>query len=155
MLLVRPVQSFIVGLRENLDAAQQYMNVWAIERNAAMDGGNVSSLVAAMFLEHANLDLGIADYRHLAAYFGGAIKQSYCTKFRIDETLGYSSATAARRYANCSNDHMFMVHGQLANVRIQIGHRSMALLVTTRREPCRSTSVGTSHPGDFDAHSPP
>jgi hypothetical protein len=31
MLLVRPVQSFIAGLRGNIDAAQQYMNVWAIQ----------------------------------------------------------------------------------------------------------------------------
>jgi hypothetical protein len=83
MLLVRPVQSFIVGLRGNIDAAQQYMNIWAIQQDAAMEGGHVSRLVATGFLEHANLDLGIADYRHLAA-FGGAIKQNYCTKFPID-----------------------------------------------------------------------
>jgi hypothetical protein len=51
------------------------MNVWAIQRDAAMEGGHVSRLVAAGFLEHANLDLGIADYRHLAAYFGGTIKK--------------------------------------------------------------------------------
>ncbi|CAM6054230.1 unnamed protein product [Sphagnum tenellum] len=30
MLLVRPVQSFIAGLRGNKDAARQYMNLWAI-----------------------------------------------------------------------------------------------------------------------------
>jgi hypothetical protein len=53
-----------------------------------MDGEDVSRLVATTFLEHANLDLGIADYRHLVAYFGGAIKQSYCTEFPIDETSG-------------------------------------------------------------------
>jgi hypothetical protein len=41
------------------------------------------------------MDLGIADYRHLIAYFGGAIKQSYCTEFPIDETSGHSSTTAA------------------------------------------------------------
>jgi hypothetical protein len=86
MLLVRPVQSFIVGLRGNIDAAQQYMNVWAIQGDAAMEGAHVSRLVAVGFLEHANLDIGIANYRHLAAYFGGAIKQSYCTEFPIDET---------------------------------------------------------------------
>jgi hypothetical protein len=108
MLLVRPVQSFIAGLRRNMDAARQYMNLWAIERDAAMDGEDVSRLVAGAFLEHANLDIGIADYRHLAAYFSEAIKQSYCTEFPIDETLGHSSATAARHYANCSNDHRFM-----------------------------------------------
>jgi hypothetical protein len=60
------------------------------------------------FLEYLNLDLGIMDYRHLVAYFGNTIKQSYCTKFPIDETSGHSSATAARHYANCSNDHRFM-----------------------------------------------
>jgi hypothetical protein len=65
MLLVRPVQSFIAGLPGNINAAQQYMNVWAIQRDAAMEGRHVSRLVAAGFLEHANLDLGIADYRHL------------------------------------------------------------------------------------------
>jgi len=27
MLLVRPVQSFVVGLRGNMDAARQYMNL--------------------------------------------------------------------------------------------------------------------------------
>jgi hypothetical protein len=31
MLLVRPVQSFIVGLSGNVDAAQQYTNLWAIQ----------------------------------------------------------------------------------------------------------------------------
>jgi hypothetical protein len=66
------------------------MNLWAIQRDVAMDGEDVSRLVATAFLEYANLDLGIADYRHLAAYFGGAIKQNYCTKFPIDETLGHS-----------------------------------------------------------------
>jgi hypothetical protein len=39
-----------------------------------MDGKDVSHLVAITFLEYANLDLGIANYRHLAVYFGGAIK---------------------------------------------------------------------------------
>ncbi|CAK9228751.1 unnamed protein product [Sphagnum troendelagicum] len=67
-------RSFIVGLSGNVDAAQQHMNLWAIQRDAAMDGEDVSRLVATAFLEYANLDLGIADYRHLAAYFGGAIK---------------------------------------------------------------------------------
>jgi hypothetical protein len=36
MLLVRLVQSFIVGLHGNIDVAQQYMNIWAIQRDAAM-----------------------------------------------------------------------------------------------------------------------
>jgi hypothetical protein len=31
MLLVRPVQLLIVGLRGNIDGAQQYMNIWAIQ----------------------------------------------------------------------------------------------------------------------------
>jgi hypothetical protein len=96
MLLVRPVQSFITGLRGNIDAARQYMNLWAIQQDAAMDGEDVSRLVAMAFLERANLDLGIADYRHLAAYFRGAIKQSYRTEFPIDQTSGHSSTTAAR-----------------------------------------------------------
>jgi hypothetical protein len=68
MLLVRPVQSFVAGLCGNMDAAQKYMNLWAIERDAAMDGEDVSRLVAGAFLEHANLDIGITDYRHLVAY---------------------------------------------------------------------------------------
>jgi hypothetical protein len=73
MLLVRPVQSFIAGLRGNIDAARQHMDLWAIQRDVAMDGEDVSRLVATAFLERANLDMGIADYRHLAAYFGSAI----------------------------------------------------------------------------------
>jgi hypothetical protein len=96
MLLVRPVQSFIAGLRRNIDADRQHMDLWAIQRDVAMDGEDVSHLVATAFLEHANLDLGIVDYRHMVTYFGGAIKQSYCTKFPIDETSGHSSTTAAR-----------------------------------------------------------
>jgi hypothetical protein len=95
MLLVKPVQSFIASLRGNIDAARQYMNLWAIQRDAARDGEDVSCLVAMVFLEHANLDMGIADYCHLAAYFGNAIKQSYCTKFPIDEISVHSSTTAA------------------------------------------------------------
>jgi hypothetical protein len=95
MLLVRPVQSFITGLSGNVNVAQQYTNLWAIQRDAAMDGEDVSRLVATAFLEYANLDLGIADYRHLVAFFGGAIKQNYCMEFPIDETSGHSSATTA------------------------------------------------------------
>ncbi len=53
MLLVRPVQSFIVGLRGNFDTTQQYMNLWAIQWDAAMDGEDVSHLVATTFLEYA------------------------------------------------------------------------------------------------------
>ncbi|CAK9205221.1 unnamed protein product [Sphagnum troendelagicum] len=98
ILLVRPVQSFIAGLRENNDAARQYMNLWAVQRDAAMDGEDVSRLVATAFLEHANLDLGFTDYRHLVAYFGGAIKQSYCTEFPIDEMSGHSSTMTARQF---------------------------------------------------------
>ncbi len=60
-----------------------------------MDGEDVFRLVAMVFLEHANLDLGIANYRHLAVYFSGAIKQSYCTEFPIDETSGQSSTMTA------------------------------------------------------------
>ncbi len=129
MLLVRPVQSFIAGLRGNMDAARQYMNLWAIERDATMDGEDVSRLVAGAFLEHANIDIGIADYRHLAAYFGGAIKQSYCTKFPIDETSGHSSATAARHYANCSNDHRFMDSQQMYTYKLapEAWHRLLQL----------------------------
>jgi len=118
MLLVRPVQSFIAGLSGNVDAAQQYTNLWTIQRNAAMDGEDVSRLVATAFLEYANLDLGITDYRHLAAYFGDAIKQSYCTKFPIDKTSGHSSAIAARHYANCSNDHRFMDSQQMYTYKL-------------------------------------
>jgi hypothetical protein len=58
----------------NIDVAQQYMNIWAIQRDAAMDGQNVSHLVAIAFLEYVNLDLGIADCCHLVVYFSGAIK---------------------------------------------------------------------------------
>jgi hypothetical protein len=118
VLLVRPVQSFLVGLRGNIDVALQYMNVWAMERDAAMDGGDVSSLVATAFLEHANLDLGIADCRHFAAYFDNAIKQSYCTEFPIDETSRHSSAMATTHYANCSNDHRFMDSQQMYTYKL-------------------------------------
>jgi hypothetical protein len=83
-----------------------------------MDGEDVSRFVADAFLEHVNIDIGIADYRHLAAYFGGAIKQSYCTKFPIDETSGHSSATAARHYANGSNDHRFMDSQQMYTYKL-------------------------------------
>jgi hypothetical protein len=96
-------------LRGNIDVAQQYMNVWAIQRNVAMEGGHVSRLVADGFLEHANLDLGITNYCHLAAYFDNAIKQSYCTEFPIDETSGHSSATATRHYV--SQPHFGQVWG--------------------------------------------
>jgi len=95
MLLVRSVQSFIAGLRGNIDATRQHMDLWVIQRDVAMDGEDVSRLVTTAFLERANLDLGIADYRHLAAYFGSAIKQSYCMKFPIDEMSRPSSTTAA------------------------------------------------------------
>jgi hypothetical protein len=94
------------------------MNLWAMQRDAAMDSEDVSRLVAMAFLKHANLDLRIADYRHLAAYFSGAIKHSYCTKFPIDETSGHSSTTAARQYANCSNDHRFMDSQQMYTYRL-------------------------------------
>jgi hypothetical protein len=99
-----------------------------------MDDRDISRLVAVEFFEYANLNLGIVDYRPLAAYFGGAIEQSYCTEFPIDETSGHSSTTTARHYANCSNDHRFMGDQEMY---IQIGRRSMASLVTTPREPCR------------------
>ncbi|CAK9868447.1 unnamed protein product [Sphagnum jensenii] len=129
MLLVRPVQSFIAGLRGNIDVAHQYANVWAIERDAPMDGGHVSSLVATAFREHANLDLGMADYRHLAAYFGGSIKQSYCTEFPIDKTSRHSSAIAARHYVNCSNDHRFMNDQQMYTYKLaaKAWHRLLRL----------------------------
>jgi hypothetical protein len=129
MLLVRPVQSFIAGLHGNIDAAHQYANVWAIERDAPMDGGDVSSLVATAFREHANLDLGMANYRHLVAYFDGSIKQSYYTEFPIDETSGHSAATAARHYANCSNDHRFMDDQQMYTYKLAVEawHRLLRL----------------------------
>jgi hypothetical protein len=57
------------------------MNLWAIQRDVAMDGGDVSHLVATAFFEYANPYLGIADYHHFVAYFDIAIKQSYYTKF--------------------------------------------------------------------------
>jgi hypothetical protein len=142
MLLVRPVQSFIAGLRGNIDAARQHMDLWAIERDVTMDGENVSSLVATAFLERANLNLGIADYHHLAAYFGGAIKQSYCTEFPIDETSGHSSTTAARQYANCSNDHRFMDSQQMYTYRLaaEAWHRLLQL----DRSPVRNPPTGGS-----------
>jgi hypothetical protein len=69
------------------------MNLLAIQRDTAMDGEDVSRLGAMAFLEHANLNLGIADSRLLVAYFGDAIKQSYCTEFPMDETSKHSSTT--------------------------------------------------------------
>ncbi len=111
---------FIVGLCGNIDGAQQYMNIWAIQQDAAMDGENVSCLVATTFFEYANLNLRIADYHHLAAYFGGAIKQSYCIEFPIDETLGHFSATTARHYANCSNDHRFMDNQHMYTYKLAV-----------------------------------
>ncbi len=143
LLLVRPVQSFIAGLSGNVDVAQQHMNLWAIQRDAAMDGEDVSRLVATAFLEYANLDLGIADYRHLAAYFGGAIKQSYCTEFPIDETSGHSSATAARHYAICSNDHRFMDSQQMYTYKLaaEAWHRLLQLNASLVDPPPSSTST--------------
>jgi hypothetical protein len=120
MLLVRSVQSFIASLRGNVDAARQYMDLWAIQQDAPMDGKDVSRLVAMAFLEHANLDLGIADYRHLAAYFGGAIKQSYCMEFPIDETSRHSSTTTTQQYANCTNDHKFMDSQQMYMYKLAV-----------------------------------
>jgi hypothetical protein len=101
-----------------MDVARQYMNLWAIERDATMDGEDVSCLVAGAFLEHVNIDIGITDYRHFVAYFGCAIKQSYCTEFPIDETSRHSSAMAARHYANCSNDHRFMDSQQMYTYKL-------------------------------------
>jgi hypothetical protein len=143
LLLVRPVQSFIAGLSENVDAAQQHMNLWAIQRDAAMDGEDVSCLVATAFLKYANLDLGIADYRHLAAYFGGAIKQSYCTKFPIDETSGHSLATAARHYAICLNDHRFMDSQQMYTYKLAVEawHRLLQLNGSLVDPPPSGTSI--------------
>jgi hypothetical protein len=96
------------------------MNLWAIQRDAAMDGEDVSRLVANAFLEYVNLDLGIADYRHIVAYFGNAIKQSYCTEFPINETSGHSSTMAARHYANCSNDDRFMDSQQMYTYKLAV-----------------------------------
>jgi hypothetical protein len=110
MLLVRLVQSFITGLHGNIDATQQYMNIWAIQQNATMDGQDVSHLVATAILEYADLNLRIVDYRHLATYFGDAIKQCYYMEFPIDKTSRHSSATSTRHYANCSNDHRFIIN---------------------------------------------
>jgi hypothetical protein len=90
MLLVRPVQLFIVGLRGNIDVVQQYMILLAIQQDVAMASENVSRLVAIAFLEYANLDLGITDYRHLITYFGDTIKQNYCMEFPIDKTSRHS-----------------------------------------------------------------
>jgi hypothetical protein len=143
LLLVRPVQLFIAGLSGNVDAAQQHMNLWAIQRDVAMDGEDVSRLVATAFLEYANLDLGIADYRHLVAFFGGAIKQNYCTKFPIDETSGHSSAKAARHYAICSNDHRFMDNQQMYTYKLaaEAWHRLLQLNGSPVDPPPSGTST--------------
>jgi hypothetical protein len=119
------------------------MNLWAIQRDAAMDGEDVSRLVATAFLEHANLDLGIADYRHLAIYFGGAIKQSYCTEFPIDKTSGHSSTTTARQYANYSNDHIFMDNQQMYTYRLpaKAWHRLLRLGQSLVRNPPSGSST--------------
>jgi len=114
------MQSFIVGLCGNINATQQYMNIWVIQRNAAMDGQNVSHLVATVILEYANLDLRITNYHHLVTNFGDTIKQSYYTEFPINETLGHSLATIARHYANSSNDHRFMDSQQMYTYRLVV-----------------------------------
>jgi hypothetical protein len=85
-----------------------------------MDGRDVSHLVAVAFLEYANLDLRIGDYRHLIVYLGDTIKQSYCTKFPIGETSGHFSTTTARHYANCSNDHRFMDSQQMYTYKLVV-----------------------------------
>jgi len=69
-----PMPSFIVGLHGNINVAQQYMNIWAIERDVTMDCQDVFYLVATAFLEYANINLGIINYHHLAIYFGDAMK---------------------------------------------------------------------------------
>ncbi len=96
-----------------------------------------------MFLEHANLNLGIADYRHLAAYFGDAIKQNYCMEFPIDKTLGHSSTTAARQYANCSNDHRFLDSQQMYTYRFaaKAWHRLLQLDRSRVRNPPTGNST--------------
>jgi len=143
MLLVTPVQSFIAGLRGNMDATRQHVPLWVIQRDVAMDGEDVSHLVAMTFLEHVNLDLGVADYRHLAAYFGGAIKQSYYTELPIDETSGHSSTMAARQYANCSNDHRFMDSQQMYMYRlaVEVWHRLLQLDQSPVRNPPTGSSI--------------
>jgi len=96
------------------------MNVWAIQQDVAMDGRHFSRLVAARSFEYANFDLGIVNYRHLVAYFGNTIKQSYCMKFPIDETSEHFSVTAAQHYANYSNDHKFMGDQEMDTYKLAI-----------------------------------
>jgi len=85
---------------------------------------------------------GIADYRHLAAYFGGAIKQSYCMEFPIDETSGHSSATAAQHYANCSNDHKFMDSQQMYTYKLAV--KAWHHLLQLNRNPVHPPPSSTS-----------
>jgi hypothetical protein len=143
MLLVKSVQPFIAGLSGNVDVTQQYTNLWAIQRDATMDGEDVSRLVATAFLEYANLDLGITDYRHLAVYFSDVVKQSYCTKFPIDETSGHSSTTVAGHYANCSNDHRFMDSQQMYTYKLatKAWHRLLQLNGSSFDPPPSSASI--------------
>jgi len=96
------------------------MNIWAIQQNTTMDGQDVSCLVAITFLEYANIDLGIVDYHHIAAYFGSTIKQNYCTKFPIDETSRHSLTKDAQYYANHSNDHRIMDNQQMYTYKLAV-----------------------------------
>jgi hypothetical protein len=108
-----------------------------------MHGRDVSRLVAITFHKHANLDLGIENYRHLTAYFGGTIKQSYCTEFPIDKTSGHSLATVARHYANYSSDHRFMDNQQMYTYKLAIEawHRLLQLNGSHVDQPSSSTST--------------
>jgi len=108
-----------------------------------MDGEDVSRLVATVFVEYANLDLGIANYHHLAVYFSNAIKQSYCTEFPIDKTSGHSSSTAARQYANCSNDHRFMDNQKMCmcKLAVEAWHRLLQLDRSPVQNPPSSSST--------------
>lgn len=89
LLLVQPTQYFVVDLHGNNVAAQQHMNLWAIQQDTVMDGVEVLRLVTTAFAQHSNLDLGITNYRHVAAYFGHSIKKDYCIEFPIDETFDH------------------------------------------------------------------
>jgi hypothetical protein len=83
LLLVRPTQYFVVDLHGNNVAAQQHMNLWAIQQDAVMDGVEVSCLMTTACAQHSNLNLGITNYQHVATYFGHSIKKDYCIKFPL------------------------------------------------------------------------
>ena len=68
---------FIADILWNKEVSGQYLDEWFMDMDHRQSGNDLSLWISWAFTVHCSVPFGLADYRHLAAFFVALIREGF------------------------------------------------------------------------------